>query len=110
MYDSYRRGENVWAIVLFDFPTLTQQVKSDYRKLRDTLLVHGMEMLQYSVYVLYMPEGVSAKRLVDAVDASIPREGMVTVLLISNKEYSEAFRFVGPEFLKKPRRKPRNAR
>lgn len=92
---TYRKNENVWAVAMFDVPTMTAALRSEYRVLRETMLRMGMFMLQFSVYARYLPAGTSASLLVAAIEAACPSDGRVTVFLISDKEYSRAFRFIG---------------
>jgi CRISPR-associated endonuclease Cas2 len=56
-------------------------------------------MLQFSVYVRFLPKGVSAKGLVQSIESYLPDDGRVTVFLMSDSEYSSAFRFVGNDYL-----------
>ena len=91
----------MWAVVMFDVPTLTKKDKSQYRAFRDALLSCGMVMLQYSVYVRFFPKGMSSKPLITVVEGMLPVEGRVTVLLVSDREYTSAFRFVGDRYLEK---------
>lgn len=91
----YRTNEDVWAVVLFDVPTTTSAAKRDYARLRRSLLEMGMTMLQFSVYVCYLPSGKSAKPLMDVVQEAQPRDGRVTAMIVSDAEYADAYRFVG---------------
>lgn len=92
---TYRKNEDVWAVAMFDVPTTTAVSRAEYQILRGAMLQMGMFMLQFSVYARYMPSGVSASLLVAAIEEACPSEGRVTVFLISDREYSRAFRFIG---------------
>lgn len=88
----------MWAVAMFDVPTGSSKARHEYQKLRNTLLDMGMLMSQYSVYVQHLPQGRSSKPLIDAIKAVVPSDGRVTVFLMSDREYSYAFRFVGDEY------------
>lgn len=94
----YRDNENVWAIVMFDIPTTTSSSRKEYSLFRETLLKMGMLMIQFSVYVCYFPEGKSAKHLMDVIRLASPSEGRVTALIVSDAEYTDAYRFVGDDY------------
>ena len=85
----------MWAVAMFDVPTITVSSRAEYRTLRASMLQMGMFMLQFSVYARYLPSGVSASLLVTAIEQACPSDGRVTVFLISDHEYSKAFRFIG---------------
>lgn len=95
---TYRKNEDVWAVAMFDVPTTTAESRSEYQVLRGAMLQMGMFMLQYSVYARFLPTGVSASLLVAAIEEACPTEGRVTVFLISDREYSRAFRFIGGSY------------
>ncbi len=97
---TYRKNEDVWAVAMFDVPTTTALSRSEYTVLRGTMLQMGMSMLQFSVYVRYLPTGISASLLVSAIEAACPTDGRVTVFLISDREYQRAFRFIGEGYSK----------
>ncbi len=92
---TYRKNEDVWAVAMFDVPTTTARSRSEYQTLRGAMLQMGMFMLQFSVYARYLPSGTSASLLVAAIESACPTDGRVTVFLISDREYSRAFRFIG---------------
>lgn len=85
----------MWAVAMFDVPTTTAKSRSEYQTLRGVMLDMGMFMLQFSVYARYLPSGMSASLMIKAIEQACPTDGRVTVFLISDNEYSKAFRFIG---------------
>ena len=83
------------VLVMFDLPTETSIQRRNYRKFRKSLIKNGFIMMQESVYVkLAMNQG-SADLIVKSIRKLCPEEGIVQVLLITEKQFSKREFLVG---------------
>jgi len=85
----------MWILVLFDLPVKSKpqrRLATDFRK---ALIKDGFSMIQYSVYTRPCPSeentDVHRKRVLEL----IPPEGLVRVLLFTDKQYSRMDCFQG---------------
>lgn len=85
----------VWVITFFDLPVLTKRQRkaaADYRKY---LLKRGYQMAQLSVYFKYCYDKEQGDRVIRDVSASVPGEGKVDSLMITDKQYSNIVTVMG---------------
>lgn len=92
MTKSEERG--MWNLVLFDLPVGTKQQRREATRFRKLLLDLGWTMEQYSVYVRYIPTGMSVIPEVTQIRRGLPSQGKVQILGISDRQWSKAIRFV----------------
>lgn len=85
----------MWLFALFDLPVMTKEDRRRYTKFRKALLQNGFTKLQYSVYAQYCPseEASLAKRR--AVRSSLPPDGQVRLVSITDKQFSAMEVFLG---------------
>lgn len=83
------------VIVLFDLPVETLENKSEYRNFRKLLIKKGFLMLQQSVYCKLALNTTAAASLMKIVKENKPTEGLVQVLLITERQYSRMEYIVG---------------
>ena len=76
------------VIVFFDLPTETGENKRQYRKFRKFLIQKGFLMMQESVYCKPALNTTVADAIVQAVKANKPNEGLVQLLVITEKQYA----------------------
>lgn len=76
------------VLVFFDLPTHDLEDMRSYRKFRKFLLKRGFMMLQESVYCKLTLNQTAAKAVVSAIKSNKPEEGLVQVLVITEKQYS----------------------
>lgn len=89
----------MWVIVMFDAPVTTATARREHTSFRELLVSCGMVQVQFSVYARFFPSGKSCKRMLRAVQMAAPRDGRVMALIVSDREYSSAFRFIGRNYL-----------
>ena len=89
------KENGVWAVVLFDLPVQTQMQQRAANQFRKLLKDQGFTMHQYSVYVRYAASVAAHQRQHAAIKAGLPEFGEVTILLLSDKSWANARRFVG---------------
>lgn len=83
------------VIVFFDLPVETLENKRNYRQFRKFLIKKGFMMLQESVYCKIALNQTAANAIVGAVKSNKPDEGLVQMLVITEKQYSRMEYVVG---------------
>ncbi|CAG0937951.1 CRISPR-associated endoribonuclease Cas2 [Candidatus Brocadiaceae bacterium] len=85
----------MWLLVMFDLPVTTKTERRRYSQFRKALLKDGFTMLQYSVYSRHCASSESAEVHVKRVKKSMPDKGQVTIVEITDKQYSSIINFWG---------------
>ena len=89
----------VWIIVLFDLPTDTAQSRKQYTRFRQSLLNNSFSMMQYSVYMRHCASDENAAVHVSKVKASLPPDGEVRIIKITDKQFGRIQVFYGKKRL-----------
>lgn len=89
------KEDGVWAIVMFDLPTHTEQQRHAANQFRKLLKANGFSMFQYSVYVRYAITVAAHQRQHQAIKHGLPQDGHVVILLLSDHAWARAQRFTG---------------
>lgn len=76
------------VIVFFDLPTVTAEDRKEYRRFRNFLLQEGFIMQQESVYAKLALNGVAANLIKNKVRIHTPKDGLVEMLTITEKQFS----------------------
>ena len=82
-------------IVFFDLPTETSENKRHYREFRKFLIKRGFLMIQESVYCNLALNTTVANSVVQAIKSNKPPEGLVQMLVITEKQYARMEMVVG---------------
>ena len=82
-------------LVFFDLPVVTDEERRIYRTFRKYLIKNGFLMLQESVYCKLALNMTAASAVVNAVKNNKPKEGLVQLLVITEKQYSKMEMLVG---------------
>ena len=82
-------------IVFFDLPVGTVTNRREYVRFRKFLIKKGFLMLQESVYCKLALNQTAAKVIVNAVRENKPTEGLVQLLVITEKQFSKMEYIVG---------------
>ncbi len=90
----------MWLVVMFDLPVDTQQARKQYARFRKALLQDGFSMMQFSVYIRHCASEENTAVHVTRVENSIPPDGEVRILAITDKQFERMRIFWGK------RRKP----
>ena len=85
----------MWLIVLFDLPTDTNQARKAYTQFRKKLLNDGFSMMQYSVYMRHSASDENAEVHVKRIKTSLPADGEVRIMKITDKQFSKIQVFYG---------------
>ena len=76
-------------ILFFDLPIESLENKREYRKFRKFLIKKGFLMLQESVYCKLALNQTVAKAVVNSVKSNKPRDGLVQLIVITEKQFSK---------------------
>ena len=87
----------MWVIVLFDLPVVDPQKRKEASQFRNFLLDNGFHMSQYSVYYKLLSGKEAMDGLIDKIKKSLPREGKVDIISITDKQYENIVSFYGRE-------------
>lgn len=85
----------MWLYVMFDLPTTTKAERRAYAKFRKDLLKDGFTMLQFSVYVRHCASFENGTVHQNRVRSFLPQKGKVSVLTITDKQYSAMITYWG---------------
>ncbi len=85
----------MWILVMFDLPTDTKPARKEYTEFRRRLLHDGFTMMQYSVYSRHCASQENADVHVQRVERSVPPDGEVRILTITDKQFERMRIFWG---------------
>ncbi|MEM6329505.1 MAG: CRISPR-associated endonuclease Cas2 [Planctomycetota bacterium] len=77
----------MWVLAMFDLPTKTKPARKEYARFRKRLLTDGFQQMQYSVYARPCPSRENADVHVGRIEAYLPHDGEVRVLVITDKQF-----------------------
>ncbi len=92
----------MWLFVFFDLPVTTKIQRKRATKFRKYLEKDGFTMMQFSVYVRHSPSKESMEVHLKRVKSFIPPDGMVSILKVTGKQYSEIINYYGKEVQNNP--------
>jgi CRISPR-associated protein Cas2 len=96
----------MWLFVLFDLPVKTKAEKSKAARFRKNLLEAGFTMLQYSVYTRHCASRESLEAQVQRVRNFMPADGHVSLLQVTDKQYSRIINVWGKRTKEMPKPPP----
>jgi CRISPR-associated endoribonuclease cas2 len=82
-------------VLFFDLPTLTEKNRKEYTRFRKFLIKTGFMMLQESVYVKLALNTTTTNTLMNNLEKNKPADGLVQVLLVTEKQYSKMYMLLG---------------
>lgn len=82
-------------IVFFDLPTITGEHMREYRRFRKFLIKTGFFMMQESVYTKMALNNTVMEAIMENVNKNCPKEGIVQMLSITEKQFSKMQFIVG---------------
>ncbi|MGL4987427.1 MAG: CRISPR-associated endonuclease Cas2 [Treponemataceae bacterium] len=85
----------MWLFCLFDLPTNTKIQRKRASDFRKNLIDDGFEMMQYSVYKRHCGSMEACKVHVNRLKKWIPREGSISILKFTDKQFGEIETFLG---------------
>ena len=81
-------GRFMRVIVFFDLPVGTAAERREYARFRKGLVKDGFLMMQESAYCKLALNPTAAKSIMDAVRARKPAEGLIQMLVVTEKQFS----------------------
>ena len=94
----------MWLFVFFDLPVMTKKERHDATLFKKNLEKDGFSMMQFSVYVRHCGSYVSLQVHIKRVKSFIPKAGMVSILSVTDKQYSDIYNFRGAPTTKKEKK------
>ena len=85
----------MWIIVMFDRPVDSKQARRRYTVFRKGLVRDGFLQMQYSVYLRHASSRENAEVHMSRVEATVPPEGEVRVLTVTDKQFERMRVFWG---------------
>ncbi|MGF3194890.1 CRISPR-associated endonuclease Cas2 [Facklamia sp. P13055] len=82
-------------LLMFDLPVASLEQKRDYRKFRKFLIDEGFIMHQYSIYSKILLNSTAKVAQINRLKKHIPEEGLVTLLTVTEKQFSRMIYLVG---------------
>lgn len=83
------------VMVFFDLPVITNANRKDYRDFHKYLTKTGFLMMQESIYCKLAQNSTVADSVVENIKKNKPRDGLVQVLRITEKQYAKMDFIVG---------------
>lgn len=90
----------MWVVTMFDLPVDTKAARRQYALFRKMLLKDGFAKMQFSVYIRHCASEENADVHVQRVEKSVPPDGEVRIITITDKQFERMRVFWGK------RRKP----
>lgn len=83
------------VMIFFDLPTETAKERKNYSKFRKMLIDEGFIMMQESVYSKLALNNSVVKSIKEKINKNKPPKGIVQLLIITEKQFSEIEYVVG---------------
>lgn len=83
------------TIVFFDLPNIYSQDKRNYNIFRKYLIKEGFIMMQESVYSKITLNSQQSQALVERIKRKAPKKGIIQLLTITEKQYSQIQYIIG---------------
>ena len=94
-YQAVSRYIPMWIYVMFDLPTNTKEQRKAASDFRKDLIRDGFSMMQYSVYIRNCASNENAAVHINRIKKISPEEGIVSVLKVTDRQFSDTMTFVG---------------
>ena len=78
----------MWLFVMFDLPVTTKKEQKNAAAFRKNIEKEGFIMHQFSVYLRHCGSLESAQAHIKRIKALSPESGQITILSITDKQYS----------------------
>ncbi len=92
----------MWLFVFFDLPVVTKRERKQAALFRKLLMQDGFIMMQYSVYIRHCGSDESRQVHIKRVKSIVPSLGKVSILSVTDKQYSDIVNYWGAEKEKLP--------
>lgn len=85
----------MWIFIMFDLPNVTKKDKKEAVRFRKNLERDGFIKHQFSVYTRFCGSLESAHVHIKRVKSFLPAQGSVSILMVTDKQYSEIINYTG---------------
>lgn len=85
----------MWTLVMYDLPTETKRQRKLSAQFRKDLMKDGFSMFQFSMYVRHSASSENAEVHKRRAIKSLPEEGKVGILQITDKQFGQMEIFYG---------------
>ncbi len=89
------RNRIMRTIIFFDLPNIYSRDKKNYLLFRKFLINEGFIMMQESVYSKIVLNSQQAELLLERVRKKAPKKGLIQVLTITERQYSNIEYVIG---------------
>ncbi len=89
------RNRIMRTIIFFDLPNIYSRDKKNYLQFRKFLINEGFIMMQESVYSKIVLNSQQAELLLERVRKKAPKKGLIQVLTITERQYSNIEYVIG---------------
>lgn len=87
----------MWVMAMFDLPVDTKAARRNYARFRKHLLKDGFAKMQFSVYIRHCASRESAETHTARVEKSVPADGEVRVIVVTDKQFERMRVFFGKQ-------------
>ena len=87
MQTQFNAYKIMWLFVFFDLPTFSKKDRKAASRFRQLLQADGFGMFQFSIYLRHCPSRENAEVHMKRVRASLPPEGSVGILCVTDKQF-----------------------
>ena len=94
-YERFNAYRIMWLFCLFDLPTNTKTQRKRASGFRKKLLEDGYDMMQYSVYKRFCGSSESCEVHIKRIKDWLPKEGKVSILKFTDKQFGDIETFEG---------------
>lgn len=85
----------MWVVAMFDLPVDSKAARRAYALFRKALIKDGFVMMQFSVYVRHAASRENAEVHLRRVEAAVPPDGEVRILMITDNQFARMQVFWG---------------
>lgn len=94
-YERLNAYHIMWLFVMFDLPVTTKKERKEAALFRKNLEKDGFVMHQFSVYMRFCGSFESSQVHIKRIRSFTPESGQVTILSITDKQYSNMIHIWG---------------
>ena len=94
-YERFNAYRIMWLFCLFDLPTNTKAQRKRAAAFRKNLVEDGFDMMQFSVYKRFCGSTESCEVHIKRIRQWLPKEGTVSILKFTDKQFGDIETFEG---------------
>ena len=94
-YERFNAYRIMWLFCLFELPTNTKAQRKRAAAFRKNLVEDGFDMMQFSVYKRFCGSTESCEVHIKRIRQWLPKEGTVSILKFTDKQFGDIETFEG---------------